>query len=217
MILLGSAALSLAGCSATVPVEADFPTLTVSTLPAEVGIHYDKSFSDYVHKEQKPRSYRWTIHLGPAQVALFDEILTAMFEHTVMLSDSKAEAWRATEVAGVVSPMVETYHFETPQQTGVEFFEVWIHYRMRLYLPDGKLIANWRFTAYGKSPSQGRKAVAPLNDATVAALRDAAAVVAVNFPTEPDVKAWLALMNVETEPEEEKTDVAHREYEIPGS
>lgn len=188
----GIVGLSGAGCTTNVVVSEDFPGPIAEKVPIDVGVHYDEGFKNYAYE---PVGLRWTVQVGAAQVALFDRVFAAMFERVITVAAPGIQGWSEPGMAGVIEPLVEDYRFLTSWQSGAEFYQVWIRYRMRLYLPDGRLVANWRFTAYGRSPSQGLKRADPLNQATAAALRDAAAAMIVEFPAEADVNQWFTEMN----------------------
>lgn len=80
---------------------------------------------------------------------------------------------------GVLAPAIDQVQFSTPQQTRSDFYEVWIRYRMRLFNADGTMRKEWPLIGYGKANNRnGGDAGECLNEATIWALRDAAAVLA---------------------------------------
>ena len=83
------------------------------------------------------------------------------------------------QLDGVLAPAIEQVQFSTPEQTRSDFYEVWIRYRMRLFDADGTMRKEWPLIGYGKANNRnGGDAGECLNEATIWALRDAAAVLA---------------------------------------
>ena len=83
------------------------------------------------------------------------------------------------ELDGVLAPTIDQVQFSTPEQTRSDFYEVWIRYRMRLFDADGTMRKEWPLIGYGKANNRnGGDASECLNEATIWALRDAAAVLA---------------------------------------
>jgi hypothetical protein len=84
--------------------------------------------------------------------------------------------------------------FSLPQQTRNGNYEVWVKYQIRLQGTDGKLIAEWPITAYGKSPEDWNPLGARergLQAAANVALRDAAAALILSLRDVPEVRRWL--------------------------
>lgn len=80
------------------------------------------------------------------------------------------------DLDGVLAPAIDQVQFSTPQQTRSDFYEVWIRYRMRLFNADGTMRKEWPLIGYGKANNRNGDAGECLNEATIWALRDAAAV-----------------------------------------
>lgn len=77
----------------------------------------------------------------------------------------------------VFAPTIDEVQLATPKQTGTEFFEVWIRYRIMLFDPAGNLRAECPIIGYGKVSRRNHSDQSDaLNAAAVWALRDAAAV-----------------------------------------
>ena len=72
---------------------------------------------------------------------------------------------------------------------------MWIRYRMRLLAADGSPLAEWPLIGYGKANKANYGAIeqkaAALNEATIWALRDAAAVLSFQFREQTAVQDWL--------------------------
>ncbi len=91
---------------------------------------------------------------------------------------------------------IAEFQISIPSQTRSDFYEVWIKYLMHLYDTHGTLIAEWPLTAYGKAnkadfgfmESSDKLAI---QQATMTALRDAGAFLALRFSSVPEVRSWL--------------------------
>lgn len=181
----------LVGCTKVVPIDSAFPSPIIESLPLVIGIHYDEAFRTYVHEEEALEGGTWVIELGSANVALYDHLFNSMFEHVTPVTEFPPESGEARGVDAIIKPQVEGFTFVTPGPTGSTFVEVSIRYRFTLYSPRGEFLSSWALEGYGRSHSRLFKAALPLEEATTLAMRDAAAVVAIEFKHKPEVKALL--------------------------
>ena len=186
--------LVLAGCSgAKVQITGDIPTPLVPTLPLRVGLYLDPALVQYVFEEKIQDHGDWRVEVGPMQTKLFRQIATAMFIEAVPV-DSLAQS--QTNLDAVLAPSIAEFQISIPSQTRSEFYEVWIKYLMHLYDTHGTLIAEWPLTAYGKAnrgdfgfmESSDKLAI---QQATMTALRDAGAFLALRFTSVPEIRTWL--------------------------
>jgi hypothetical protein len=190
-VLLAAAGL-LAGCITTrVPVAGEFPAPVMRPLPYAVGVHYPQALEEYRHEEKVASGRTWIINLGEIHVAMFDRLLGGIFARLVRVDELPTGTPRDQRLDGIIEPLIEDFQFSTPSQTQSKFYEVWIRYRLSLYAPTGTLVTSWPLSAYGKSRSQFAQASDSINDATIVAMRDAAASLAVKFKTEPEVAEWF--------------------------
>jgi hypothetical protein len=190
-VLLAAAGL-LAGCITTrVPVAGEFPAPVMRPLPYAVGVHYPQALEEYRHEEKIASGRTWIVSLGDIHVAMFDRLLGGIFARLVRVDELPTGKPRDQRLDGIIEPLIEDFQFSTPSQTQSKFYEVWIRYRLSLYAPTGKLVTSWPLSAYGKSRSQFAQASDSINDATIVAMRDAAASLAVKFKTEPEVAEWF--------------------------
>ncbi|MGH8495572.1 MAG: hypothetical protein ACREVN_05505 [Gammaproteobacteria bacterium] len=193
LVAIAALAITLAGCITTeVPVTGEFPAIVMRPLPYVVGVHYPDELKAYTHEEKLLTGRTWVVELGAIHVSFFDGVLAGIFTQLVRVEELPTAGSPVRNVDGIIQPRIEDFQFATPDQTQSEFYEVWIRYRMSLYSPAGKLVERWPLSAYGKSRSQFAQAKDSINDATIVAMRDAAALLAVKFKTEPDVPEWFA-------------------------
>lgn len=188
---LALAAVVAAGCTATASIPADFPTPLVDPLPIRVGVRYGEQFLTYQHREQIPSDREWVVELGDANVALFDTVLDSMFESTESVNEEAGRIAAAAGLDAVIEPELESYEFSVPLETGDPFYSVWMTYRMRLFSAEGRLIAEWPVRAYGKSRYKILDSDQSLAQATIMAMRDAGAELALQFATQPRIREWL--------------------------
>jgi hypothetical protein len=182
--------ITVAGCSQSMTVQTGFPTPVLEPLPLVVGIRYPDSLTDFVHQEAPPLEAEWTIRLGAANQLLFDKLFGAMFVETVVL-DQEADVAAHPELDAVIEPTLEEFEFSLPRQSQTDQYAVWLRYNVRVYTPDGELISNWPVTAYGQVGAKKLGAEKSMQQATVLAMRDAAANIAVGFINAPGIKDKL--------------------------
>ena len=201
---LGALGLLLAGCKsgAAVTVNIDVPRPLVEPIAATMGVYFDETLKSYVHEEELTDHGTYSIDIGASQGPVFAQVFEAMFETVVAVASvpatgsPAAPGSRAAALDGIVAPHIEEVQFAIPDQTGGEFYEVWIRYQMRLLAADGSPLAAWPLIGYGKANKANygtldQKAAA-LNEATIWALRDAAALLSFQFGDQAEVQDWLA-------------------------
>ena len=188
-ILPVAAALAVVGCTgANVVVNTVVPSPLVEPIPMRVGVFFDESLKGYVHEETLERHGDFRIELGSVQVPVFERVFDALFAETVSLPSMEA----GDGVAAVIVPVLEELQFSIPAQTRSDFFEVWIKYRIDVYGSDGELLTSWPLPAYGKSNERNFGFMedskgSGLTEASVWALRDAAAHLSFYFRRVPEV------------------------------
>ena len=196
------------GCAggASVTVNTTVPSPLVDPIPVKMGVYFDDALTSYVHVEEVPDHGEYRIDLGASQVPVFERVFDAMFQDVTRLGGEALENENAApfldalqssgaNVDAVLAPTIEEMQFAIPAQTKGDFYEVWIKYRMKLFATDGTLIADWDLLGYGKANSDNYGSVGSqddaLGDATIWALRDAAAFLSFYFPTVDGVREWL--------------------------
>lgn len=166
-------AMLLTGCASERLVQppSAFPPPLVQALPLTVALKLDPAFRSYRHVESA-RGTEWTLAIGASSVEWLGSLLRGRF---IEVTDARG----ASEVRLVFRPTIEEVQFSLPDQSGTEFYEAWIRYRVRVESPDGQERANWSLPAYGKSRealTQG--ADTGLGLALQQAMRDATAALA---------------------------------------
>ena len=182
----------LGGCASTsVEVVGSFPDEpAVRTLPLDIGVHFEEAFVNHSLAEEIPERGEWNIDIGRAQVGLFRTLLPAMFRRVKELEDPGAAG---TDLDAVLVPRVDEMQFAIPFQTKSNFFEVWIRYDLTLLHPGSdRVIASWPVTGYGRTrDAMLDSAGEAIRQATIMALRDAGAFLAIDFTRTQELQSWL--------------------------
>jgi hypothetical protein len=192
-VLLSAVLVILIGCGgAQVAVPPILPIPLVERIPLVIGVHLPEALLEYSHEEELEGGSKWRIHLGGAQPAMFDNLLSGMFEGVREVADPEHPG---SEVSGVLRPTIQEVQFSTPEQTRSDYFEVWVRYRFELFDRDGTSLGQWPLTAYGKANARNyglSRREPALQAAAIAAMRDAMAFFTVQFGSVPAVRTWLA-------------------------
>lgn len=223
---LVAATMFLAGCKggASITVDATVPSPLVDPIRAPMGIYFEDDLVNYVHEEELEEYGAYRLDIGASQAPVFARVFNAMFQDVVPVEpagrDETPDA-PATEdepepaepirfigtdgsspgVIGIIAPSIEEVQFAIPDQTGGDFYEVWIRYELTLFDAGGNNLGEYPLIGYGKANERnfgqlGQQTPA-LHEATTWALRGAAAELAIRFRNEPQVKNWLAAIGVE--------------------
>ncbi len=186
------AVASLCGCGPTrLTVQADVPPLLVVPMPLTMGVRIPKSFSEYVQKE-KVQEGQWEIKLGGAQAEAVRRVMTALFEHTVMLGDEAPGAAGAKGLNGVVETTLDSYVYLLPSPGSSEFYSATIGFKVNLHATDGTLLGSWVYEGYGSAPERGLSASEGVALVSGLAIRDACANLAVHLPEQELMRNLLA-------------------------
>ena len=184
----------LANCSSSLKmvIDSEVPIPVVTKLPLTMGIHYDENFRTFIYSEDSEDRQEWVIDSGTSQVALFDQILPAMFENTTYV-DGISAASSDLPVDAVLSPSIDDIQFSLPRETRLDIYEVWIKYKVSIFDNQGQHITDFPLTAYGKSSTEFMKSRDDgLSTAMELALRDAGAKMVLGFTRDSGVREWLA-------------------------
>ena len=88
-------------------------------------------------------------------------------------------------------PEIVKYGFLTPNVSGLKFYSASIHYRMSLYNNHNEKLGEWTIVGYGKSERTLFGTTESLGEATVLAIRDGGARIAIEMTSQPVVQSWL--------------------------
>jgi len=186
LFLLAGLILVLSGCGGTVAIKDYFPDPVVAPLPYRVGVYYSPEFSSYgYHSDEEKVNFE----LGSKQVRLFDKVFNAMFISRLAVSDPDTSQPQP-QLDMILVPVLDEYAFLSPAETATNFYTVSIKYHIRVYSAENQIIGYWPFVAYGKNRGGSMSGLEPLGDATVTALRDAAAALVTQFRRAVETEDW---------------------------
>ena len=184
-------ALLLQGCTTSIVVEGSVPTPLVHRIPADIGVYYPDKFKDFQHREVIKSSGTWNINLGHQNLEFFRNLMVAMFDNVEELATQVVTREAQQRLDGVLVPTIIKFGFLTPDVSGLKFYSVSIEYQLVLYDGAGEKIGEWRHVGYGKSEGGAFGADDALNRATILAIRDAGARIAIELIEQPAIKTWV--------------------------
>lgn len=184
MALVALAGLAACG-GVQIKPEPDLPNALVTPVPARVGVVVPGDMRNYSHKETR-WGIGWQADLGAGHTRWAEELFDTAFRDAQLFT-SLDEARAASGLQAIFEPRIEQFSFTTARETG-RHYAVTIRYRIVLYAPDGAQVDAFTLTGYGNSLGGGASSTRPLDEATRAAMRDAAAKFLVQFPEQPVAK-----------------------------
>ena len=204
--------LFLPSCTTSVVVEGTVPTPLVSVIPARVGVYYSDEFRNFMHEEVIRDSGSWRIDLGKQNLGFFQNLTKSLFtgvqevdqsvlttEEIVNLNDVFVSSEEMKNLDGVFVPTIKKYGFLTPSISGLKFYSASIEYSVAIFNKVGAKIGDWSIVGYGKSEGGMFSSDDAVNEATVLAIRDGGARIAIELIDQPAVQAWLQSIDKSTE------------------
>jgi len=175
----------LSGCSSSVQVVQEFPTMVTEPRDLSAVLVMDNEFRNYV---ASPNS-KTTIQIGASQVDSLSKAFRGLFTQVEVVY-SKDQARSDADL--VIIPSVREVQLSSPTQSYLNVYEVWIKYNLDIETADGVPIDSWFLPAYGKTPHSfllsRSKAI---DSATVMALRDSGAKLMLDFFRIPAINGWM--------------------------
>jgi hypothetical protein len=135
------------------------------------------------------------------------EVLDSLFREVREFSDLDA-ARKSQGLQAIFEPRIEQYSFATAQETGGDYVAVTIRYRINVLAPDGVRYDSLTLTGYGTGLAEGFGSGGPMDEATRAAMRDAAAKFLTQFPELSLAKELAAGTVLVADPAEVQTRLA---------
>ncbi|MFP6803223.1 MAG: hypothetical protein VCA12_08840 [Pseudomonadales bacterium] len=192
--------LLLQSCTTSVVVEGTVPTPLVSTIPARMGVYYSDEFRRFKHEEVIRDSGGWRIDLGKQNLRFFQHLTKSLFAGIQEVHQPPLTTEEMRNLDGVFIPSIEKYGFLTPSISGLKFYSASIEYRVAMYDKVGTKIGDWNIFGYGKSEGGIFSSDDAINEATVLAIRDGGARIAIELIDQPAVQAWLRSIHESVEP-----------------
>ena len=182
--------LLTAACSQSLTIPDRVPEPLVQTLPLSAGLYYTPAFSAFHYVGQPEGQSAWDIELGAANVGLFNRLSGRMFRDTAHITELPT-AGNPVDFDVIIEPAVDAFEFSLPSQSASDQYAVWIRYTLRVYGPDGELITTWKLSGYGEAGANTLKPARSMEQATVLAMRDAAATISLEFAGQPGIDQLL--------------------------
>ena len=183
--------LFLQSCTTSVVVEGTVPTPLVSVIPARMGVYYSDEFRRFKHEEVFRDSGGWRIDLGDQNLRFFQNLTESLFTKVQEVNQVPLTPEEMRNLDGVFIPSIEKYGFLTPTISGLKFYSASIEYRVAMYDKVGTKVGDWNIVGYGKSEGGLFSTDEALNEATVLAIRDGGARIAIELIDQPAVQEWL--------------------------
>ena len=195
-----AALLMLNSCTKNVLVVGSVPTPLVNKMPTRIGVYYSDKFRYFHHKESIRESGSWNIDLGGQNLDFFKNLMDALFTSVEEVHEPPLTDDEMVNLDGVIIPEISKYGFLTPGISGLKFYSASIEYRIAMYDKLGKKIGDWNIIGYGKSEGGMFTADDALNEATMLAIRDGGARIAIDLIDQPAIQNWLqSLQAIEPE------------------
>lgn len=182
----------LAGCDQALIVPTTFPEPVVEPLPLDVALHFTDAFANYRYQENVEGDAKWDIELGQANVALFENVSRRLFRSATRVT-SRPVGEAAAAYDAIIEPSIAAFEFSLPSQSATDQYSVWIRYTVKIFRPDGTELTAWIISAYGESDSTMLRPARSMEQATILALRDAAAMLTVNFANEARARGVMPM------------------------
>ncbi len=191
LVFIASLAL-LCSCSTSVTVEGSLPTPLVKRIPASVGVYFSPEFESFRHEEVIAQVGSFKVDFGQQNLNFFSNLLAAMFNSVTLVDEPPVPPEQMAGLDGVLVPEIVKFGFLTPGISGLNFYSASIHYRLTLFGRDGSKLADWTVVGYGKAEATAFGNDEALKQATLLAIRDGGARIALEMPAEPAFAAWIA-------------------------
>lgn len=182
----------VAGCDQALIVPTTFPEPVVEPLPLDVALYFTDEFANYRYQEDVPGDAKWDIELGKANVALFESVSRRLFRSATRVA-ARPEGAEAVRYNAIIEPSIAAFEFSLPSQSATDQYSVWIRYTVKVFRPDGTELTAWNISAYGESDSTMLRPARSMEQATILALRDAAAMLTVNFANEARARGVMPM------------------------
>jgi hypothetical protein len=172
---------TLAACGGVqIKPETVLPKPIIVTMPAHVGFVLPNETRNYAHTETR-WGVDWTVQLGEGHRKMMLEVLKDEFSEVREYKDMEA-ARAAPDLKAIFEPVIENYSFVTARETNGRYYACTIRYRINVYSPAGEKVDSLTLTGYCNALAKGISSGKPLQQASISAMRDAAAKFLVQFP-----------------------------------
>jgi hypothetical protein len=133
-----------------------YPHPLIEPLPIKVGVYYGNDFGKFETTQKLEFvgidgaiifTYIDNIKMGKANIALFDHILSTVFEKVTPVQFLSKESDHKKDIDLIVEPTVHSFTYPSPTKPPVpsNYGVITIHiiYEINFYLPEGEKISSW--------------------------------------------------------------------------
>ncbi len=191
MLIVLCLSASLWGCTMTFQIENTVPIPLIEPLPISVYIYYPTSFREYEYREERSDGSVLVNQIGEAQQDVFDQLFVSLFRSAERIADLNIEPLDKNSADIIVTMAVEDYVITKPRDSGLDFYEVTIRYRLTLYNLQGEFISAWSANGYGRHRKTNFMPLAATAEATEEAIRDVATLIAIELGNTPEIKSII--------------------------
>ena len=182
-------------CTRTFNIEINeigtYPQPLIEPLPIKVGVYYDNNFGTFETTQKvevlDAGTYIENIKMGKANIALFDYILSTVFEKVIPVQYLSEGSEYKKDIDLIIEPIVHSYTY--PNVT-VDGPYIHIIYAINVYLPDGEQIDSWRIKGSGHVPPRFelKHETTAVVELTQMAMREVAAKFITDFCNQEEIK-----------------------------
>ena len=169
-----------------------YPPALIEPLPLKVCVYYGNDFDTFettqkVEVAEAGLTFIHNIKMGKANVALFNYILSAVFEKVTPVQHLSDGSDHKQDIDLIMEPTVDSYTYPNPTADGVY---IHIIYAINFYLPEGEQISSWRIKGSGHAPLkvEFKTETSQVVELTQIAMRDVAAKFITDFCNQADIK-----------------------------
>jgi hypothetical protein len=168
-----------------------YPQALFDPLPIKVSVYYGNDFSTFEtsqtiqHKEEVGATIIDNIKMGKANIALFDYILSSVFEKVTPVQYLSEGFDHIKDIDLIIEPTVHSFTY--PKFTA-DGSHIHIIYAIKFYLPTGEEISSWRIKGSGLMPLEIKSETSRAKELTQMAMRQVAAKFITDFCNQEDIK-----------------------------
>ncbi|MGI9322210.1 MAG: hypothetical protein ACR2PJ_01380 [Pseudomonadales bacterium] len=181
----------MSGCTTNVVVEGSLPTPLVEQIPVRIGVHYTEDFRNFSHEEKLDEAGTWNIALGSQNLSFFQTLFAKLFVSVREVGELPLSAEEMAGLDGILVPTIAKYGFLPPAVSGLKFYSASIEYHVALYDVANAKVGEWMIVGYGKSEGGMFTGDDAMNEATMLAIRDGGARIAIELINQPGVQKWI--------------------------
>ena len=184
---------SMQSCNINIAEIDIYPQPLFEPLRLKVGAYYGDEFRtfDIIQQFKNPGmdlTEIYKIQMGKANIALFDYILSVVFEKVTPVQHLPKGSDRIKDIDLIIEPTVHSYTYE---RSTADFGYIHIIYAINVYLPEGEQIDYWRIKGSGHVPIILSIKPSHVSELTQMAMREVAAKFMTDVCKQGEIKKLL--------------------------